>query len=302
MPELHRSFEALHVEDTAPRSHMTVIPRGFHYQGVNTMRSIEQYYNYDYNEWERLERHRIEFEITKRALNKFIPDGASVLDVGGGPGRYSIYLAQKGHGVTLVDLCEKMVEQAIEHSKEAGVELKACIQGNVLDLHKILPGKEYDAILCMGPIYHLLEENQREEAINQCMGLLKKGGILVVSFISTYAPIVDCLRAYPQDIGRLKDEFFTYFEDGRHDSRVKEGFTDAYFFNPEQIEEFMSRFKLETLKIMAVEGLGAIAEEKLMQLKEEDFQHWLDVLEAISLNPVVWGSSEHMLYIGRKEG
>ncbi len=233
------------------------------------MGSIEQYYNYDYNEWERLQRHRIEFEITKRTLKKFIPGGASVLDVGGRPGRYSIFLAQNGHVVTLVDLCEKMVEQAAKHSKEAGVELKGCIQGNVLDLNKILPGKEFDAVLCMGPMYHLLEENQREKAINQCMDVLKKRGILVVSFISAYAPIVDCLRAYPQNIGQLKNRLLRYLEDGRHDSRVDMGFTDAYFFNPEQIEEFMSRFKLETLKIMAVEGLGAIAEEKLMQLKEE---------------------------------
>lgn len=264
------------------------------------MGSIEQYYNYDFDEWGRLQKHRIEFEITKRTLDKFIPEGASVLDVGGGPGRYSIYLAQKGHEVTLVDLCEKMVEQAAEHSKEAGVELKGCIQGNVLDLNKILPDKEYDAILCMGPIYHLLEENQREKAINQCMGLLKKGGTLIVSFISAYAPIVDCLKAYPQNIGQLKSSLLRYLEDGRHDSRVEEGFTDAYFFDPEQIEKFMSRFRLETLKIMAVEGLGAIAEEKLMQLKEEDFQDWLDVLETISSNQVVWGSCEHMLYIGRK--
>jgi S-adenosylmethionine-dependent methyltransferase len=81
---------------------------------------------------------------------------------------------------------------------------------------------------------------------------------------------------------------------------VGEGFTDAYFLNPEQIEKFMSRFKLKILRIMAVEGLGAIVEEKLMHLKDEDFHDWLDVLEAISSNQAVRGSCEHMLYIGRK--
>jgi len=264
------------------------------------MGNIEQYYS-NYDEWGRLLRHRIEFEMTKRMLDRFIPEGASVLDVGGGPGRYSIYLAQKGHDVTLVDLCEKLVEQAAKNSKEAGVVLKGCIQGNVLELSKLLPGKEYDAVLCMGPMYHLLEENQRKEAINQCMGLLKKGGVLIVSFISAYAPIIDCLKAYPQDISRLKSRLLRYLEDGRHYSTVGEGFTDAYFFNPADIERFMSQFKLETLRIIAVEGLGALVEEKLMQLPEEDFQSWLDVFEAISSNPEVWGSCEHLLYIGRKE-
>lgn len=269
--------------------------------GGDNVDNVEQYYNYAYDEWGRLLRHRIEYEITKRTLNKFIPQGASVLDVGGGPGRYSIYLAQRGHEVTLLDLCENMVEQASENSKEAGIKLKECIQGNVLELSKILPGKEYDAILCMGPMYHLLKESQREEAINQCMGLLKKGGILIVSFISAYAPTVDCLKKHPQNIGRLKSSLLRYFEDGRHDSSVEEGFTDAYFFNPARIGEFMSRFKIEHLRIIAVEGLGAMVEEKLMQLQEEDFQSWLDIFEAIAANPEVWGSCEHLLYIGRKE-
>lgn len=264
------------------------------------MERIKQFYNCDYDEWERLNRHRIEFEITKRTMDKFIPAGASVLDVGGGPGRYSIYLAQKGHEVTLVDLSEKLVEQAVIHSKEAGVKLKDCIQGNVLDLNKILQGKEYDVVLCMGPMYHLLEESQREEAIHQCMGLLKKGGVLIVAFISAYAPIIDCLKAYPQEISRKKKQLLKFLMDGRRFSEGEDGFTDAYFINPEHIEEFMARFNLEKMKIMAVDGMGIFVEEKLMNLKEEDFQDWLDVFEAIASDQVVWGSCAHMLYIGRK--
>ncbi len=265
------------------------------------MGSIEQYYNYDYDEWGRLLRHRIEFEMTKRMLDRFIKEKSTVLDVGSGPGRYSIYLAQNGHEVTLVDLCEKLVEQAVKNSKEAGVELKACIQGNVLGLSRLLPNKEYDVVLCMGPMYHLLEENQREEAINQCMGLLKKGGVLIVSFISSYAPIVDCLKDYPQNIRQMKDSLLRFLDDGRHDSRFNIGFTDAYFFNPDHIESFMSKFNLRTLRTMAVEGLGAMVEEKLMQLPEVEFQNWLDVFEVISKSPVVWGSCEHLLYIGQKK-
>lgn len=193
-----------------------------------------------------------------------------------------------------------MVEQAAIHSKEAGVKLKDHIQGNVLNLNNILPGKEYDAVLCMGPMYHLLEESQREEAIKQSMGLLKRGGILIVSFISAYAPMIECLRTYPQDIRQQKCSLLKSLEDGRYLPGVEDGFTDAYFINPEQIEDFMSRFNLEKLKIMAVDGMGLIVEETLMNLKEEDFQDWLDVFEAIASKQAVWGSCAHMLYIGRK--
>lgn len=51
---------------------------------------------------------------------------------------------------------------------------------------------------------------------------------------------------------------------------------------------------------MAVDGPGTLAEDKLMGLNKGDFESWLDVFETISGRREVWGSCEHMLYIGRK--
>jgi S-adenosylmethionine-dependent methyltransferase len=264
------------------------------------MNNIEEYYNCQYDEWGRLERHRIEYEITKKVLNEFIEDNSEVLDVGGGPGRYSIYLAQKGHNVTLVDLSKKLVEQATENASKAGVIIHKFIKGNVLNLETMLPGKHFDAVLCMGPMYHLLEEDERKEGIRQCLKLLKPRGVLIVSFISAYAPIVDCLKAYPHEIKERKVYFLQYLTDGRNNK--DSGFTDAYFINPENIEALLSEFELETLRVMAAEGLGAMCENQIMQLSEEDFQEWVDLFYKISDNKVVWGSCEHLLYVGRKVG
>lgn len=265
------------------------------------MNNIEKYYNLHYDEWGRLSRHRIEFEVTKRFLDKYIKEGDSVLDIGGGPGRYSIYLAKKGHDVTLVDLCEEMVNQAEVHAKEAGVALKGYIKGSVLELSVILPDKKYNAVLCMGPMYHLLEESHREEAVRQSMKFLKKGGVLIVSFISVYANIMDCLSSAPQSIGEKKVELLKMLTDGRYVvGDNNKGFTDAYFTNPASLEQYMSGFGLEQLGIYAVEGLGTYHEKGLMQLPEEDFQKWIDLFVEIAGNSVIWGNSCHLLYIGRK--
>lgn len=263
------------------------------------MSNVEEYYNYQYDEWGRLERHRIEYEITKKVLDEYIQENSEVLDVGAGPGRYSIYLAQKGHKVTLVDLSKTLVEQAKENAAKAGVDIQKFIKGNVLELETILPNQCFDAVLCMGPLYHLLEEEERKEAIRQCLKLLKPGGILIASFISAYAPIVDCLKAYPHEIREQKERLLQYLSNGRTYKDFS-GFTDAYFINPENIEELFSEFQLETMRIMAVEGLGAMCENSLMQLLEEDFKEWIELLYKISGNRCVWGSCEHLLYIGRK--
>jgi hypothetical protein len=63
---------------------------------VKVMTIIQEYYNNGVNtEWTRMDRHPLEFEITKRNLDEFIPSKSKIADIGGGPGRYSFYLASQ---------------------------------------------------------------------------------------------------------------------------------------------------------------------------------------------------------------
>jgi len=122
----------------------------------------------------------------------------------------------------------------------------------------------------------------------------------MVSFISAYAPIVDCMKFRPEGVIDEKAAMLHYLQDGRHNTRTAQGFTDAYFMNPDNIAPFMAQFPLKPVKIMAVEGLAALLEERLMQLPEAPFMAWIDILEAICEHPAVFGSCEHLLYIGEK--
>jgi 2-polyprenyl-3-methyl-5-hydroxy-6-metoxy-1,4-benzoquinol methylase len=262
------------------------------------MSAIEEYYNQQYDEWGRLERHRIEFEMTKKALDEYIEADSEVLDVGGGPGRYSIYLAQRGHKVTLFDLSEMLVKQAVENAANAGVALQDAVKGNALELDKMLPGKSFDAVLCMGPLYHLLEKEERREAVRQCLARLRPGGILIAAFISAYAPAIDGLKGAPNEIGKQKSWFLKLLDDGRHHGEF--GFTDAYFIDPEKVEAQFDGFDLETLRIMGTESLGALREDSMKLLEESVFQEWIDLFYRIADRKAVLGACEHLLYIGKK--
>ncbi len=61
------------------------------------MNEIERFYDEEYEEWERLAWHLPEFEVTRRYMQQYLAMPQKVLDIGGGPGRYSIFLAQQGH-------------------------------------------------------------------------------------------------------------------------------------------------------------------------------------------------------------
>ncbi|MFO7636409.1 MAG: methyltransferase domain-containing protein [Clostridia bacterium] len=265
------------------------------------MKEVEQFYDLNcLEEWERLDRHKVEYDITKKYLGMHLQPGCSVLDAGGGPGKYAIYLAKQGHTVTLMDLSSANIRFAGEKAREAGVRLEGLVHGNVLDLSSLIPG-QFDAVLCMGPLYHLPQEEDRNLAVSECLRKLKPGGTFVASFISAYAPIVDCIKKYPEDIVGNREKLLGYLQDGRNIvSRENPGFTTAYFIHPMDIGPWMASFGLKQTALAGVEGLTAQSEAKINDLPQQAYEEWLDLLFYTSVHPCTFACCEHFLYAGRK--
>lgn len=85
------------------------------------MNKIVNYYN-QFDEWGRLEREPIEFQVNWDYIKKYLPKIGTVLDNGAGPGKYSFELAKAGYMVTLSDLTPKLVDFAKGKSKELNLE------------------------------------------------------------------------------------------------------------------------------------------------------------------------------------
>ena len=160
---------------------------------------IKEYYDTNpQKEWNRLEGFRFEFEITKFYLKKYLK-GKTVLDIGGGPGRYSIYLSQLGYDVTLVDLSDGNVQFLKNKIKELKIYNIKAYQCDARDLSKLNLGK-FDNILIMGPLYHLFKESDREKCVLEAKKLLNKDGILFASFISVTGGLNYYLENGPEKI------------------------------------------------------------------------------------------------------
>lgn len=260
------------------------------------MEKVGRYYDREYDEWSRLERHKIEFDITKRYLDEYVTGtNLKVFDIGGGPGRYAFYLAQKGHRVSLLDLSRRNIEVAKEQAAKKGIRLEAYIHGNALELGDY--GSDYDLVLLMGPLYHLVKAQDRRKALGGSLRLLKPGGLLVASFISSYAPICDNLKSlYPMESpGGL-----LYFLE--HGENIPEsGFTTAYFSGPQEARDLMGEFGLQELVFAAVENILSSKEQEINALDETEYRKWLEVCYELSQDPNLFGTGEHFLYIGRKE-
>lgn len=101
----------------------------------------------------------------------------NVLELGSGPGRNAIYLAEKGCRVDAVDLSEESIEWAKERAKERGVEVNF-IHNNIFDI-QIKEGT-YDIVYDSGCFHHIAP-HRRNNYIELVLKALRPGGHFAIT-------------------------------------------------------------------------------------------------------------------------
>lgn len=268
------------------------------------MDAVQQFYEKNaQNEWDRLDRHRTEFAVTLRAFkDHFPPSPADVLDVGGGPGRYSIALTKLGYRAFLFDLSTDCLQLAQTKARDAGVTLAGCLRGNAIDLGQFGDGR-FDVVLLMGPLYHLLDVESRERAVKEARRVLGRNGLVFATFITRYAPLRWSAKNEPEWLSRGKE----LLETGVWrpsvtgvPSGARVGFTDSYFAHPEEIKPLMNKCGFEDLDLIGCEGGISLIEEKVNELQGDAFDAWVDLNYRLSKDPSFHGAAEHLLYVGKR--
>ena len=121
---------------------------------------------------------------TEAVIAKMLPaPPARVLDVGGGPGRYSAWMTRAGWRVTLLDPVPLHVAQA-SAAVPGRVE---CGDGRALP-H---PNASFDAVLVLGPLYHLPDRDDRVAVLQEAARVVRPGGVVVAAAISRLASVLD---------------------------------------------------------------------------------------------------------------
>jgi ubiquinone/menaquinone biosynthesis C-methylase UbiE len=265
------------------------------------MSKIEKFYDAKVvYEWERLERHRTEFAVTMQALRDYLPrPSAKILDIGGGPGRYAIALAKQGYNVTLLDISKRCLEFARNKAKETKVRLSEFIHGNATNL-KMFSAESYDAVLLMGPMYHLLSLSEREKALQEARRVLKKEGLIFASFIMRYAVIRWAAKNEPSWILEHQQRVRKLLVTGILEEHKENTFTDAYFADPLEIKPLMKSNGFKTMDLIACEGVISMIEDKVNELKGDLWDAWVELNYKLGKDPTVHGAAEHLLHVGRK--
>ena len=267
----------------------------------DAIETVKRYYDETaQQEWERLSAHPFEFILTTRMMDTYIRPGDSILDIGGGPGRYAIHYAGKGCRVVLADLSEGNVALARQKAGEAGVALEA-VACNCLELDRLELGR-FDHVFLMGPLYHLQREDDRIRAVETALRHLKPGGKLYASFILAFAGLIYDL----QHAGFLAADaanpataaLLDAVEEGR--DYLGPGFTAGYFYHQNNILPFMRQFPLDKLHLFGQEGFLAPNKYELVNRDERETACWLELARRYCELPELLSWSEHAMYIGQK--
>ena len=248
-------------------------------------------------ELDRLERggSRVEFLRTKELLSRHLPAApALVLDIGGGPGAYATWLADAGYDVRLVDAVPLHVRQA----RERAAERFTAVEGDARELDD--RDETYDAVLLLGPLYHLTEYDERLQALREARRVLKGGGMLAAAAISRFASLLDGLLTGHLRDGVGREMVERDLATGVHRSPADRPalFTTAYFHRPEELRAEIEDSGLVADGVFGVEGPGWLLGERLEdELVREDV---ITAARAIEQEPTVIGASGHLLAIAHR--
>lgn len=246
---------------------------------------------------------QLELARTQELLSRYLPAPPAVIfDVGGGSGIYACWLAQQGYEVHLIDAIPLHIEQAHAASQaQSEHPLASAVVGDARQLDRA--DNSVDAVLLMGPLYHLTEQPDRLAALKEAYRILKPEGLIFAVGISRFASTLDGLFS-----GYLDDPTFVKIVkqdliNGQHRNLTNHPayFTTAFLHHPAELQTEVQEAGFSDVTLFSIEGSGWLL---------QNFEaHWTDperrdrLLQAIrwlETEPSTLGISAHIMAIAKK--
>lgn len=235
-------------------------------------------------------------------LRHLPPPPSTIIDAGGGSGPYACWLAARGYQVHLIDPVPKHVEQARAASAKQPDRPLASVE--VGDARRLSHGDATaDVVLLLGPLYHLVEKEDRLACLREAHRVLRPGGLLWAAAISHFASLFDSLSAGFFDDPAFAPILARDLEDGQHRNPTGNPlyFTDARFHRPGELSRELLAAGFKIAQLAAIEGPGWMARDfDRLWNDTEQRERLLAIIRKVESEPSILGATSHIMAVGRK--
>jgi SAM-dependent methyltransferase len=257
------------------------------------------------DEWGRLETPAGELELlrTLDLLDRHLLPASHVLDLGGGPGRYAVELARRGHRVAVADISPELCEQARRRIAAAGVEgsVSAVETLDGVSL-RAFGARSFDAVVALGPYYHLVHAADRLMLTREITRVARDGARVVIAFMPRASGVAGLLiRAAERPEQVPPGSLERALADGVFVNGTGSGFQEGFYAEPAELRSLFEAHGCSTRALLSVKGLGAGREQAVLGLRArspELFREALAVIDASAARPEVVACGDHALWIG----
>lgn len=264
---------------------------------------ILRYYTEEWNEDARLRSglNELEFVRTRELLRRHLPGSPQrILDVGGASGVHAEWLLDDGHTVDLIDPVPLHIDQAIAALGDRGGFRATLGDGRQIDA----PDGAYDAVLLLGPLYHLPDRRERLLVLREAARVARTGAIVVAAAITRFASLFAGLQEGEIFVEEFREIVERDLTDGQHRSIAgRDYFTTAFFHHPDELVRDALDAGLAEPRVFAVEGpVGTVPQLAAEWRDASKRSVLLDLIRSVEEEPTLLGIGPHLLLFARSGG
>ena len=246
---------------------------------------LTDFYN-KFNENKRLDsRHgQVEFLTSLKYIHDYLKENDRIIDIGSGPGKYSLYLKNEGYDVTAVEYVRPNIGMLKAKDKDIKV-----IEASATDL-SMFKDNEFDIAIMFGPMYHLYSKQDKLKALLEAKRITKKY-IFVTYIMNEYSVIQYAF--IENNYEDIKDKL---------DEKYHINDPDGLFFQSriEDIDELNELAQLKLVKRFASDGPSDYIRSTINAMDEQTFNAYIDYHLKTCERTDLIGASSHVVDILEK--
>jgi SAM-dependent methyltransferase len=231
---------------------------------------------------------RLEFQRVQEIIGEKLEPFSRIVDIGGAAGIHAAPLAAAGHIVTLVDPVPSQVEQARQHGTFSAH------LGDARDLEFV--DDSFDAALLFGPLYHLVDADDRLRSLREARRVVRTGGWVFAAAIPRF--VAHAMLSLAEEIPHpYPQSFVDMLEHGTPVPTTR--FPAGHYHTAEEIEHEVTAAGLVDVSVIGIEGPAGLALEVVTESDDEVYQAALTIARRVQSVPGIRDMSNHMLAVAR---